>query len=182
MADVYNYWNEFKKSISPEFSKWIGGEFNSDAANWSKSFAYYITDKNDKQMDKNGRIINKDGKVLKRDVVTNTKLRKFFGHLKKLELKVKYYHTAGDVNFKKEEDYVKALLESELPLLKARIAYDAGREKDPHHKLVDFYFFIEEVLKYVKDKYTFLNFIKMSESIVAFVKAYENEVFIMNEK
>ncbi len=178
MASAYKYWDEFKKKSKPKFEKWIEEEFDAEAANWTQKFAFYITNKTDKQKDEKGNIIkNKDGKELSRDVVTNTKLRKFFGHLKKLELKVKYPPKTENV-----ENNLNNLLASELPLLKARVAYDAGREKDPHHKLVDFYYFIEEALEHTKNKHAFINLIKMLESIVAFVKAYENELFIMDEK
>lgn len=194
---AYDYYMEFKSKNKPEFENWIKNGIDEKAVKWTNCFAKYLSLDTDyqrkskdeyycyKKSEKNKKdcirisdiksiqndeyIIGNDHyKLIKRTNLTSSKLRKFYGHLKKLELKMK---TAD-----KEQD-IKNIL-NELNLLKPKLAYDVGREKDQHHKLVDFYQFFSEVINHVKDKIHFNNFIQLLECIVAYFKVHENEIII----
>lgn len=194
--DVFNYYQEFKSKNKPEFENWIENGMNKKAVEWTSWFAKYLSLNTDYQRkseneyyyyDKykkkkfiivsDARLIQNDGKciigteqykLIKRENITSTKLRKFYGHLKKLELKMRIAD--------KEQDIQNII--NELNLLKPKLAYDVGREKDPHHKLVDFYQFFSEIIDFVKDKRHFNNLIQLLECIVAYFKAHENQIFI----
>lgn len=105
---------------------------------------------------------------IERAKLTTTQLRKFFGEVKRQQLK--------------------GYDETDFVLLKPKLAYAVGRAKDPNAKINDFYFVISKAIDCVKadtkeeSNKRFKNFIKIFEAIVAFHKATEESNLIDTDK
>ncbi len=187
---------------SNDFESWIKNGLNDNAIQWARDFAKHLTNKNydrktadkfqrNEELEKKEReeILNlefKDYHTLKydnrkeqyfpRQTLSTSKLRKFFGAVKKIQVAGKF-----------EEDEYRA-----FKLLMPKLAYDVGREKNKQHKIVDFYFAIKEMSDQVENPATaqnkeepqkqFKNFVELLESIVAYFKAYENHIMLEEEK
>lgn len=91
--------------------------------------------------------------------LTTSQLRKFFGEIKRLQLR--------------EFDY------SEFVLLKPKLAYAVGRAKKDN-KIRDLYYVLADGIDKVSDKQDFKKFIKIFEAIVAYHKAAEENNLIIS--
>ncbi len=204
-------WEELKKLHPPKntddskdsqaFESWIKKGINDNAIQWARDFAKHLTNKNfdrktvekfqrNENLKKKEReeILNlefNDDHTLKynnkkkqyftRQTLSTSKLRKFFGAVKKIQVSGKF-----------EEDEYRA-----FKLLMPKLAYDVGREKNKQHKIVDFYFAIKEMSDQVENpaiaqdkkepQKQFKNFVELLESIVAYFKAYENQIALEEE-
>ena len=92
--------------------------------------------------------------------LTTSQIRKFFGELKRIQ--------ADPIKYS-----------ADIPLLKAKLAYAVGRDKDKRGhsktKIVKFYEELEKGINLIRDDYKindFNRFIKIVESIVAYHKFY----------
>lgn len=88
-----------------------------------------------------------------REKLTTNQLRKFFGEVKRQQMK--------------------GYNETDFILLKPKLAYAVGRAKGNNPKIKDFYNVISNAINYVHDEKSFRNFIKIFEAIVAYHKATE---------
>lgn len=199
-----SYWEEYKKKHTPQFSDWIKKGVDDQALGWIKDFANYLTNNADegkynqlknRYYEKNNLNKKEAERELKkfiddhklhyywekgpkeRNTLSTSKLRKFFGAVKKIQNQLT--HKEPKENYR------------QFQLLIPKLAYDVGREKDPHHKLVDFYYAVEELAEAIKNavkedgengyenfkKVYFPHFVDFFESLVAYFKAYENKVF-----
>ncbi|MFW6275331.1 MAG: type III-A CRISPR-associated protein Csm2 [bacterium] len=106
-----------------------------------------------------GEFLQKDEGKFKQPL-SAFQIRKFFGELKRIQ--------ADPVKYK-----------ADFPLLKAKLAYAAGRNKKT--KITEFYKELEKGINYVRldndsnAKNDITNFVKIVESIVAFHKYFEPE-------
>ena len=123
---------------------------------FAKLFGSYLgTNDESSYTDNKGRTKTK----VDRAKLTTTQLRKFFGEVKRQQLK--------------------GYDETDFVLLKPKLAYAVGRAKDEHAKINDFYFVIAKAIDCVKastkeeSEKRFKNFIKIFEAIVAYHKAAE---------
>lgn len=96
---------------------------------------------------------------IKKEKLTTNQLRKFFGEVKRQQMK----------------GYNK----SDFVLLKPKLAYAVGRAQK-NGKIIDFYNIIADAIDKVHDDNTFKNFIKVFEAIVAYHKAAEEKKNITN--
>lgn len=88
-----------------------------------------------------------------REKLTTNQLRKFFGEVKRQQMK--------------------GYNETDFILLKPKLAYAVGRANGKNPKIKDFYKVISNAIDYVHDEKSFRNFIKIFEAIVAYHKATE---------
>jgi CRISPR-associated protein Csm2 len=92
---------------------------------------------------------NKNGTEL-----TTSQLRKFFGEVKRQQ--------------------AKGFVKSEIILLKPKLAYAVGRNKNKEQsRIMQFYQVIADAIDNVKNEHDFKRFIKIFEAIVAYHKASE---------
>lgn len=82
--------------------------------------------------------------------LSTSQLRRFYGEVKRIQL------NGYDV--------------TEVKLLKPKLAYAVGRNKDS--KIKDFYNIISVAIDNIEDESSFRSFIKMFEAIVAYHKLY----------
>ena len=87
--------------------------------------------------------------------LTTNQLRKFFGEVKRLQMK----------GYKDNK--------TDFILLKPKLAYAVGRDKQKT-KIYDFYRVISDAIDKVSDENSFNNFIRIFEAIVAYHKAAES--------
>ncbi len=151
-------WNDFKEQYQPDFHTWIKNGLNDEALHWVKHFARHLS-----SGDRNKKL-------------TTSKLRKFFGEVKRLQVELLALPVNEEERNKKvDKIYMK------LKLLPVKLAYDVGREKDKNHKIVDFYHAIDEMIDQVEKKEFekhFSHFVEMFEAVVAYFKAYEEGISI----
>jgi CRISPR-associated protein Csm2 len=96
--------------------------------------------------------IRKIGKELADNKLSASTIRRFFGEMRRIQSNFDSY----------KED---------IPLLRAKLAYDAGRKNEKGVK--DFYTLLSPAIEAVGDsKENFNRFVKISEAIVAFHKLY----------
>lgn len=139
----------------PINNNWFVDGITPDAIDYTKDLAEYLS------KEEKGKIIP----------LTTSQLRKFFGAVKSLELKIK---TNG---FKDNE--------SEFIMLKPKLAYAVGRARNSNKAVTDIRIAdFDEVISFVidcvmnnctKKDAAFKNFIKFFESIVAYHKRYGKE-------
>lgn len=150
------------KELIPESE--IKEKVTDKTVDFAKRFGAHLGTDDCHTEEKNGR---KKTKV-ERAKLTTTQLRRFFGEVKRQQLK--------------------GYDETNFILLKPKLAYAVGRAKDSKAKINDFYFVISKAIDCVKadtkeesDK-RFKNFIKIFEAIVAYHKASEESNLIDDEK
>lgn len=124
------YWNEFKQD-------WLLN-IDDDTVKWAKSFGTDLAKQVNGQRDSE---------------LTTNQLRKFFGEVKRQQ--IKGY---------KSEDFI---------LLNPKLAYAVAKKGKRDAKINDFYFVFSRIMEKVKDEKKFKNFIKIFESVVAYHKASE---------
>ncbi len=90
---------------------------------------------------------------IERKKLTTSQLRKFFGEVKRQQIK----------GFDK----------TEFTLLRPKLAYAVGRVSDKDAKINDFNYVISEAIKVVEYEADFKRFIKIFEAIVAYHKSVE---------
>ena len=100
-----------------------------------------------------GTYLGKDENSPVKNKLTTNQLRKFFGEIKRQQLR----------------GYDK----SEFVLLKPKLAYAVGRDTNKT-KIDDFYRVISSAMDYVTDERQFNNFVSIFEAIVAYHKAVES--------
>ncbi|MCF0201473.1 MAG: type III-A CRISPR-associated protein Csm2 [Bacteroidales bacterium] len=132
-------WNEF---IPVEE---ITNQVTAKTVDFAKRFGEFLG--KDDKADRNGR------QITERDKLTTNQLRKFFGEVKRQQMK------GYDVT-----DFV---------LLKPKLAYAVSRAKGNNPKIKDFYEVMSNAIDQVNDEKSFRNFIKIFEAIVAYHKATE---------
>ena len=99
------------------------------------------------------------GQQLARGGLTSSNIRRFFGEMRRIQ---------SDFKSNKED----------VPLLKAKLAYDVGRKFDPknHDRTIgikDFYEVLAPGIMAINgDEKNFNRFVKIAESLVAFHKLY----------
>ncbi|MEZ5040685.1 MAG: type III-A CRISPR-associated protein Csm2 [Saprospiraceae bacterium] len=92
------------------------------------------------------------GKKLAEGKLTSSTIRRFFGEMRRIQS-----------NFSKNNE--------DVPMLKAKLAYDVGRKKEPGVK--DFYRILSPGIEAVQNNEdNFNRFVKIAESIVAFHKLH----------
>lgn len=113
-----------------------------------------ITEKTVKFAEKFGSYLGKDEVDRRITKLTTNQLRKFFGEVKRQQMK----------------GYDK----TDFVLLKPKLAYAVGRTKG-ESKIKDFYEVMSIAIDEVKSEKDFKNFIKIFEAIVAYHKAAEEK-------
>lgn len=132
--------------FSPE---WVTTEngIDDEVVNWTNSFGKFLTEKKEDRRDWKNNI----------DPLTTSQIRKFFGELKRIQ---------ADFDNKK----------TQVPLLKAKLAYAVGRNMGPNRaksKIKEFYDELTIGIEAVnKDKKNYARFVSIVESIVAFHKLH----------
>jgi CRISPR type III-A-associated protein Csm2 len=124
------YWNEFNP-------KWLS-KIDDDTIEWAMSFGGNLAKQVNRQRDSE---------------LTTNQLRKFFGEIKRQQIK----------GYKHEE----------FILLNPKLAYAVAKKGKRDAKINDFYFVFSRIMNEVKDEIKFKNFIKIFESVVAYHKASE---------
>lgn len=117
---------------------WLEGDIDNTVISWAEDFGGFLADQ------RNGK---------RNTELTTSQLRKFFGEVKKQQIK-KY----NPVDFS---------------LLKPKLAYAVGRTKSKDSKIKEFYEVIAGAIEKVDSEKKFKNFIKIFEAIVAYHKANE---------
>lgn len=135
-------WNDFIPSTE------ITNEITSVTVEFSKKFGQHL-----------GTNDIKENRIVREKLTTN-QLRKFFGEVKRQQMKS--YNVT---------DFI---------LLKPKLAYAVGRSKGKDPKIKDFYKVISNAIDNVHDEKTFRNFIKIFEAIVAYHKAAEENIDLIN--
>jgi len=124
------YWNEFN-------AKWLE-KIEQQTIDWCKDFGTRLATKvNDK----------KDTEL------TTSQLRKFFGEIKRQQIK----------GFK-EDDFI---------LLKPKLAYAVAKKGKKEARINEFYTVFSHIMDKVKTEEQFKNFIKIFEAVVAYHTASE---------
>lgn len=136
----------------PINDNWITDRINTDAVKYADDFAKHLSEE-------------QKGKILP---LTTSQLRKFFGAVKSLELKIQ------SNGFEKND--------SDFIMLKPKLAYAVGRVRNTNRSISDIRISdFEEVLCYTIDivmnkcpnkESSFKNFIYFFEAIVAYHKCY----------
>ncbi len=111
-----------------------------------------VTEETIKFAEKFGSYLGKDENLPVKHKLTTNQLRKFFGEVKRQQLR----------------GYDK----SEFVMLKPKLAYAVGRDTNKT-KIDDFYRVISSAMDYVTDERQFNNFVSIFEAIVAYHKAAE---------
>lgn len=124
------HWNEFNQS-------WLS-KIDDSTIEWAKSFGGDLAKQVNGQRDSE---------------LTTNQLRKFFGEIKRQQIK----------GYKNEE----------FILLKPKLAYAVAKKGKRDAKINDFYFVFSRIMNEVNDESKFKNFIKIFESVVAYHKASE---------
>lgn len=101
-----------------------------------------------------GNYLGIDDPVTLKTKLTTNQLRKFFGEVKRQQMR--------------------SYDETQFVLLKPKLAYAVGRA-GKKSKISDFYAFMSGAIDAVHDEKTFKNFIMVFEAIVAYHKAAENK-------
>lgn len=94
-----------------------------------------------------------------RNALTTSQLRKFFGEVKRQQMQ--------------------GYNETDFVLLKPKLAYAVGRDKK-NTKIKEFYYVLSDAMRHVNSEKEFKNFIKVFEAIVAYHKAAEENIEILN--
>ncbi len=134
----------------------ITGKISKETVDFAKKFGSHLGTNDTKLIeDKYG---NKKEKTV-RAKLTTTQLRKFYGEVKRQQMK--------------------GYNETDFVLLKPKLAYAVGRVKDPSAKINDLYKVVANAIDIVVNEdgiakeIKFKNFIKIFEAIVAYHKAAE---------
>jgi CRISPR-associated protein Csm2 len=172
------------KWVEPLKTEWITDQIDDTAVSWANSFGIYLADgiKRDKSNEpipeKDGygvpktnfnNLTNKREPVYERQKALSTsQLRKFFGEIRRIQADLQQHEY-----FNKQD----------LILLKPKLAYQVGREKDKlkDAKIRDFYKQISEAIDAVTTKEHFKRFVKLVEAIVAYHKEAESQNSNQNE-
>lgn len=129
---------------------WLQKEITKETVDFTERFGVYLgIDEAKESFDKNG---NKKVFV-ERKKMTTSQLRKFFGEVKRQQ--------------------IKGYNPTEFILLKPKLAYAIGRVSDNKAKINDFQFVISNAIDKVNNADDFFRFIKIFESIVAYHKSVE---------
>lgn len=158
-------------NLKPE---WItGGLKNQDPVNWAKRFGDYLGDKflwdSDLNIVKEKRYnpkTQKEEEVSKKSELTTTKLRNFFGEVKRIQIRLGFEN-----GFKNET--------ANIIMLKPKLAYAVGKETDANNKIKVKMFFEQfskaldaiDVENPEEGKKHFKNFVQLMEAVVAYHKA-----------
>ncbi|MBM3436258.1 MAG: type III-A CRISPR-associated protein Csm2 [Bacteroidetes bacterium] len=137
-------------------SDWIinGMQADKNILEWAKGFAYHlaITD------EIKDLIERKNNKPVYRANLSTNQLRKFFGEMKRIQA----------MEFDKEGKWL-----SSFKMLKPKLAYAVGRERNKNPKIFDFYFELQHGIDAVTTKDHFNTFVQLVEAIVAYHKYFE---------
>lgn len=120
----------------------ITNGITSKTVDYAQKFGNYLGTK--------GETLDRKGNPKELGPLTTNQLRRFFGEVKRQELR--------------------GYNESQFVLLKPKLAYAVGRDKGKS-KIGDFYSVIDKMIDAVHDQKSFENFIQIFEAIVAFHKA-----------
>lgn len=123
-----------KNSIKQE---WLNGNINNDMIIWSQNFGKFLALQRDNKKDTE---------------LTSNQLRKFFGEVKRQQ--IKGYNSV------------------DFSLLRPKLAYAVGKAKNGN-KIKEFYQVIAGAIERVDNSDKFKNFIKIFEAIVAYHSANE---------
>ncbi|OJV38784.1 MAG: type III-A CRISPR-associated protein Csm2 [Bacteroidales bacterium 36-12] len=148
------YWKEFIKT------DWIQKEITPETINYTEKFGKHLAKKDDfiyedQNLTKPKTYKTKNGEIKNfyRKELTTSQLRKFFGEVKRQQ--------------------VKGYNRIEFLLLKPKLAYAVGRVGDADAKINDFNDVISNAVDNVKSNDDFKRFIKIFEAIVAYHKSEE---------
>lgn len=152
-------------------SDWIKNEIVDDTIDWCQEFGHYLAedfqrdDNNDPipDIDQNTRKQKiKKGKLVwkQQNPLTTSQLRKIFAQIRHIQTELQL-----------NEKFSK----TEIILLKPKLAYQVGREKDKNGKVRDFYSQISKAIDLINDRKEFERFVKITEAIVAYHKEKESE-------
>lgn len=123
-----------KNSIKNE---WLEGEINNDMISWAQKFGEFLASQRDNKRDTE---------------LTTNQLRKFFGEVKRQQ--IKGYNSV------------------DFSLLRPKLAYAVGKAKNGN-KIEEFYKVIAGAIERVDNSDKFKNFTKIFEAIVAYHSANE---------
>lgn len=153
------YWNPSHGNLNKD---WVINGIDSSAIKWAERFGHHLADKNIRN--NSGKKQQKEYKGKMEDIsvahLTTSQLRKFFGEVRRIQ---------NDLRLQKGEH----LDIQDIHLLKPRLAYQVGREKDKQAKIKDFYEQMSIAIDAVNSKTSFFNFIRLLEAIVAYHKELE---------
>lgn len=137
-------------------SKWITDGLHKDANSieWAKSFAYHLAIRDEKK----DLIEYKNGKPVFRANLSTNQLRKFFGEMKRIQAQ----------DFDIEGRWL-----TTFKMLKPKLAYAVGRERNKNPKIYDFYVELQTGINAVEKKEHFHSFVQIVEAIVAYHKYFE---------
>jgi CRISPR type III-A-associated protein Csm2 len=153
------YWNPSHGNLNKD---WVTNRLNSDAIKWAERFGHHLADKyvRDNLGNRKQKLINGRKEDICVAHLTTSQLRRFFGEVRRIQ---------NDLRLQKGEQ----LNIQDILLLKPRLAYQVGREKDKQGKIKDFYEQMSIAIDAVNSKSTFFNFIRLLEAIVAYHKELE---------
>lgn len=124
------YWNKFKTS-------WLD-KIEPDTINWAKDFGELLSSQVNNQRDTE---------------LTTNQLRKFFGEIKRQQ--------------------IKGFLMDDFILLRPKLAYAVAKKGKRNARINDFYNVFSHMIGAVKNEKQFSNFIKIFEAVVAYHTASE---------
>jgi len=170
MGNDVKFWKPIDGNVKLE---WLN-EITSETIIWCEKFGHFLADEFERDST-NGKLLaqfndrNKkkddDGQFYRtgNKILSTSQLRKFFGELRRIE-------NENKLNFKKLED---DFTDTDLLLLKPKLAYQVGREKEQNAKIKNFYSQVSLLIDGVKTHKNFTNMIKIVEAIVAYHKEVE---------
>ena len=138
---------------------WILSGLHTDEKSiaWAQGFAYHlaVTDET------SDLLRDTRGKEFLRANLSTSQLRKFFGEIKRIQ--AQEFDPSG-----------KWL--AEVRMLKPKLAYAVGREKNKDPKIYDFYRELEIGINAITKQEHFQTFVQLLEAIVAYHKFFEKSV------
>ena len=176
MADIKKWTNSLK-------TEWITDGITKETVVWAEDFGHYLADgikrtENDlpiQAKNRDGSLKTKFNKITnkqepdweKQNPLTTSQLRKFFGEIRRMQAEIQ--HQKVDSTDKQKFD------KTSLLMLKPKLAYQVGREKDSNGKVRDFYSQLSIGVDAVQTREDFKKFVKIVEAVVAYHKEKESE-------
>ena len=117
---------------------WLEGNIDNNVIKWAEQF---------------GEFLAKQRNNIKDTELTTNQLRKFFGEIKRQQ--------------------IKGFNQVDFSLLQPKLAYAVGKSKKKNNKIKEFYEVIAGAIAKVNNEEKFKNFVKIFEAIVAYHKANE---------
>lgn len=178
---------KWTKKLNPS---WITDGINKATVEWAEEFGHYLADGIKKAEDNSpiqakkpdGSLKTRFNKATnksepeweKQNPLTTSQLRKFFGEIRRMQAEIQ--HQKIDSADKQKFD------KTSLLMLKPKLAYQVGREKDPNGKVRDFYTQLSVGVDAVQTREHFKRFVKIVEAVVAYHKEKESEKTVVKSE